>query len=139
MDINPILNLLRFQFIRYFIVGIANTLFSYSLFATFLWLGLAYQKASLLALLLGIFFSFMMQGRWVFEDTSAFAFIKFIVTWCMLYGINIFIISRLLDAAVNVYLAGASATLPVTLLSFVFLKLAVFSRGKTPDAASFTR
>ncbi len=84
-----------------------------------------------------IFFIFIMQGRSVFENSCVSEFTTFDVTWCILFSLNIYIIYKLVDVAFDVYLAGAIKTLPATLLSF--FKLAVFRRGETPCAASFTR
>jgi len=121
---------LPFQFVRFLVVGLGNTIFSYTVFAAFIWLGFPYKYASLLSLVLGIFFSFYMQRRWVFRRAQPAAIYKFILTWCLLYGLNVLIISFLISKNLNAYLAGAIAVIPVTLLSFFILKLAVFGLNK---------
>lgn len=129
----------RHQFARYVLVGIGNTAFSYSLYAAFLWWGLAYPYASLLSLVLGILFSFFMQGRLVFGNTSRTRLTRFVLAWGLLYGLNILIITGLIQAALSAYLAGAIATLPVTLISYFVLKYAVFGGHKPPHTAPSTQ
>ena len=72
-------NVLKLQFIRYVLVGIGNTLFSYGLYAVLLFIGFEYRVASLLALVLGIAFSFTTQGTVVFRNATRFTFVKFVV------------------------------------------------------------
>ena len=124
------LKLLNFQFARYVLVGIGNTGFSYGVYAAFLFVGLEYRVASLLALLLGIAFSFTTQGAAVFGNVSRVTFAKFLVAWMLIYLFNIAIIALLMRAAMSAYLAGAVATVPVTLVSYFILKFAVFGRRK---------
>jgi len=131
-------NVLKLQFIRYVLVGIGNTLFSYGLYAVLLFIGFEYRVASLLALVLGIAFSFTTQGTVVFRNATRFTFVKFVVAWGLLYLFNISLIALLMRASLSAYLAGAVATMPVTLLSYFVLKLVVFSRSKANQSAKFT-
>ena len=129
----------RHQFVRYVLVGTGNTGFSYSLYAGFLWLGLAYPYASFLALVLGLLFGFFMQGRLVFGNTSSHTLARFMLAWGLLYGLNILIIAGLIEATFSAYVAGAIATLPVTLISYFVLKYAVFGGRKPPQATPSTQ
>lgn len=121
--------LLNVQFIRYLLVGIGNTVFSYGVYAAVLFVGIEYRFANLLALLLGIFFSFTTQGTVVFRNANGVTFLKFLVAWLLIYLFNISIISLLMRSAMDPYLAGAIATIPVTLVAYFILKFAVFGRG----------
>ena len=120
--------LLKLQFVRYVLVGIGNTAFSYGAYAALLSFGLDYRLANLLALLLGIAFSFTTQGTVVFQNATRITFVKFIVAWLVIYVLNISVIAILLRASANAYLAGAIAIVPVTLASYFILRLAVFNR-----------
>lgn len=124
---------LRHQFVRYVLVGICNTAFGYGVFALLFYVGLDYRLASLLALLLGIVFSFTTQGRIVFRGATRITFVKFVVAWAFMYLFNIALIAMMRRASIDTYLAGAIATVPVTLVSYVVLKFAVF--GRPPSAA----
>lgn len=124
--------LLNLQFVRYVLVGIGNTAFSYGVFAALMWGGLEYRIANLLALLLGIAISFMTQGTIVFQNANRFTLLKFILAWALLYGFNISIIALLIRTPMSTYLAGAIATVPVTLVSYIVLRFAVFG-SKSPN------
>jgi len=116
------------QFLRYILVGIGNTIFSYGAYSLFLFLGFKFQVANLMALLLGIAFSFTTQGNVVFKNATKVTFVKFVVAWFFIYLFNISIIGALVQATISPYLAGALATVPVTLVSYFILKYAVFGR-----------
>lgn len=129
------LNLLKLQFIRYVIVGIGNTAFGYGAYAALLFVGFEYRVASLLALVLGIAFSFTTQGNVVFRNATRVTLVKFVVAWVLLYLFNISLIALLLRSSLSAYLAGAVATVPVTFISYFVLKFAVFGRGKANQPA----
>ncbi len=122
---------IRHQFLRYVLIGIGNTVFSYGAYAALLFVGFEYRVASLLALVLGIAFSFTTQGTMVFRNATRITFVKFVVAWALLYLFNISLIALLMRASMSAYLAGAVATVPVTLVSYFVLKFAVFGRGKS--------
>ena len=121
----------RVQFFRFVLVGLLNTAFSYGTYAGLLYAGLEFRIASLIALILGIFFSFTTQGTVVFRNATRFTFFKFVIAWALIYGFNILVITLLMRASLGAYLAGAVATLPVTLASYFILKLLVFGRLKS--------
>ena len=121
----------RHQFVRFVLVGVGNTAFSYGAYALLLLVGLEYRIASLLALLLGIAFSFVTQGTVVFRNATRATFAKFVLAWALLYLLNISIIALLMRVPMSAYLAGALATVPITLTSFLVLKLFVFAQRKT--------
>jgi putative flippase GtrA len=52
--------------IRFVVVGLLNTGFSYLIYAALLHVGLGYQTANLMALVIGVLFSFKTQGRLAF-------------------------------------------------------------------------
>lgn len=116
------------QFIRYVLVGIGNTAFSYGIYAAFIFIGFEYRIASLLALFLGIVFSFVTQGKVVFKNATRITFSKFLMAWILIYILNISIISLLMKVSMSAYLAGAIAIVPVTLVSYFILKFAVFAQ-----------
>ncbi len=120
--------LLKLQFVRYVLVGIGNTAFGYGAYAAFLFVGFEYRLASLFALVLGILFSFTTQGKVVFRNATRVTFVKFVVAWMLIYIVNISIIALLMRIPMTAYLAGAIATVPVTLLSYFVLKFVVFAR-----------
>jgi len=127
--------LARPQFIRFLVVGIGNTIFSYLLYAGFILLGLDYRIASLTALVFGIGVSFTTQGILVFQNANRTTLVRFIGAWILIYSLNIYIISRMINISFNEYLAGAIATIPVTLASYFILKYFVFRRHAKDDSS----
>ena len=56
------------KFIKFLFVGGVNTVFGYSIFALFLFLGMHYAVATLFATILGILFNFKTTGVIVFNN-----------------------------------------------------------------------
>jgi putative flippase GtrA len=130
--------LLRHRFIRFLLVGTVNTGFSYLVYAIFLFIGLHFALANLLALIFGILFSFHTQGHLVFDNTDRRLLGRFVLAWVVIYLANLCIIAGFVALGCGAYLAGA-LTLPFsTGLSYVVLKRFVFRTGPGPrrvDAA----
>ena len=112
--------------VRFLAVGMLNTAFSYGIYAGFLYLGLGYQLANLIALVLGILFSFKTQGRLVFKNTDNRLFGRFLISWVMIYLGAITLIGRIIALGFDAYTAGALA-LPFSIaLSYLMQKYYVF-------------
>ena len=116
----------RWQLVRFLIVGVGNTIFSYAVYALGLFMGLPYWLASLVALVIGIAVGFVTQGRLVFRSSLEGRLPIFVTVWAALYGVNILVIRLLTDLGIDAYLAGAIATLPTVALSFALNRLVVF-------------
>lgn len=124
------LKLVSFQAIRYGFVGIFNTLFSYGMYAFMLFLGFRFEIASLISIMLGILFSFITQGFVVFKKISVISFMRYLLAWCGLYLLNIWLIKILMNISIGAYLAGALATVPVVVLAYFVMKYFVFRSSK---------
>lgn len=118
----------RHRPLRFVLVGVLNTGFSYFCYAAFLALGLAVPWASLLALVLGIVWSFSTQGTLVFQNATRVTFLKFSLNWLMLYVVNLGFIFLLMRMHLNAYVAGALSTIPVTAISYFSMKCFVFKK-----------
>lgn len=129
---------IRHQFVRYILIGIGNTAFSFGVYSTLLFVGFEYRIASLLALVVGIIFSFITQGTVVFKNVTRMTFAKFVIAWIIIYILNISVIAFLMHFSMNAYLAGAIATLPVTLVSYFIFKLVVFAHRNLTEPQSAT-
>lgn len=113
------------------VVGVANTGFSYLIYAMGLALGLHYAVANLVAMVTGILFSFKSQGRFVFNNRDTRLIWRFSGTWVCIWLFNIAFIALLTRQTTwDAYAAGAIALVPVTLISFVAQKYFVFSKVK---------
>jgi putative flippase GtrA len=114
------------QFVRFVLVGVANTAFSYAVYAMLLYAGLNYVLANLGACLLGIMFSFRTQGVLVFRNPAWRPLSKYVAFWLLIYLCNIGLIKSLLSYGFNAYAAGALALAPIVALSFTLQKYVVF-------------
>lgn len=121
------------QILRFVVVGVGNTAFSYAIYAVFLFIGFGYAIANLFALLISIVFSFKTQGRFVFNNTDNRRFLRFVIAWTLIYLATIALIGQLIALGLNAYVAGALALPFSTALSFVTQKYFVF---KTSTASA---
>ncbi len=115
--------------VRFVVVGVLNTAFSYLMYAAFLFIGLGYQVANFLSLIVGILFSFKTQGHLVFNNPNNRLFGRFVVSWVLIYLCTIAIIGWIMAFGFDAYLAGALA-LPFSVgLGYLFQKYFVFRRS----------
>lgn len=119
-------HLISKRFIRFVLVGGVNTAFSYAIYSLFLLIGFNYTIANLLALVVGILFSFKTQSAFVFYNSANRLLGRFFICWSFIYLINIFFIREMLALGLNAYIAGALAIPPITVLSYVIQKFFVF-------------
>ena len=124
VDMRRLLNL---QFVRFVLVGIMNTGFSYAVYAALLYLGLGFVVANLGAMLLGVLFSFRTQGRLVFGNRDERRIFRFAGCWAGIWVVNILLIAGFVKLDFNDYAAGALALVPVTLASYFIQKRIVFN------------
>lgn len=115
------------HFLRFVLVGLLNTVFSYSLYTLLVWLGMHFAAANLCATLAGIAFSFRTQGALVFGSHDWRLLRRFVPVWIGIYSINVGLITVLMAAGFNAYFAGAVALPPTILLSFLLQKRFVFA------------
>ncbi len=119
------------QFARFIVVGIVNTAFSYGIYACLIYFGLNYAVANLVALVIGMVFSFKTQGALVFANSENRRIFRFMLVWTFIYGVNIFVISRFIAFGFNPYVSGALAIPFATVLSFIAQKFFVFRPSRT--------
>ena len=115
------------QFARFVVVGVVNTGFSYFLYAALVYFGMAYAVANLVALVVGILFSFKTQGRLVFRRGGNHRLWRFVLVWTIIYVANTLIITLFIDKGLNAYVAGAAALPFTVILSYLAQKFFVFS------------
>jgi putative flippase GtrA len=118
--------LFKFEIFRFLFVGVVNTAFSFGVYSMLLFLGMKYFLANGVALVAGILFSFVMQGRFVFRNTQTRLLGRFVFGWIIIYFANIGFIRAMLQYGLNPYVAGALAIPPITLVSYFMQKYFVF-------------
>ncbi|WP_431482039.1 GtrA family protein [Pseudomonas thivervalensis] len=119
--------LLQVKLFRFLCVGVMNAAFGYGCFAGFLYLGLHYSAALLLATVLGIVFNFKSTGALVFGSQNNKLIFRFIAGYGVVYGANVAGIAALKLLGVDPYLAGMALIVPMALLSFVINNRFVFN------------
>jgi len=124
-------NILSHRITRFILVGILNTLFGYSLFALFVFLGMHYTAAVFFATILSLIFNFKTFGKWVFKTSHSRLIFKFVFGYVILYFINILLIKLFMFYFHNVYFSGAFAVTLTALCSYLINSRWVFHRGET--------
>lgn len=117
---------LDFRFLKFLVVGVVNTLFGYSMFALFIWLGITYSIALILSTVAGVLFNFKTIGQLVFSNRDNALLIRFIGVYTIIYFVNLYSLKALLGLHWNVYVASALLVVPMAILSFILNKTLVF-------------
>ncbi len=112
--------------LSFVLVGILNTSFSYLIYAAFLLIGLGYQLANLIALIIGILFSFKTQGRFVFGNPDNRLLGRFVFCWVIIYFCTTLVIGWIVSFGFNAYVAGALSLPFSVILSYLTQKFLVF-------------
>jgi putative flippase GtrA len=123
----------RAQFLRFLIVGGINTAFAYGVFALALYAGFHYALASLTSIVLGMFFSFFTQGKLVFKSNKPGELARFLAVATLLYFVHTGLLKAAAYFGIDLYLAGAALTFPLSLLSYVLNKHLVFRHAVRPN------
>lgn len=123
----------RHALVRYVVVGVANTGFSYAVYALALALGCSFPVASLISLIAGICLSFKTQGRFVFHNAQNSLFGRFVASWVLVYLINVGVIAVFVHLGFEPFMAGALA-LPFNVAAgFVLQRFFVFGGQRAPE------
>lgn len=117
----------RHRWIRFLVLGVVNTGFSYGIYAALVFLGVNYALSNLASLVLGILFSFRTQSKFVFQHARSYVFLRYIGVWAVIYCINVSVIALLMKFGWNAYISGALAIIPTAACSYFLQKLFVFS------------
>lgn len=116
----------RHRWLRFLLVGGMNTAFGYGIYALLLFAGLNYALANLLALWLGLVFSFRTHSGLVFRQRQWRRFFRYLLSWCAIYLLNIGIIALLLQRGISAYVAGIITIAPAAVLSYLAQRHFVF-------------
>lgn len=120
-------NLAKHQYVKFLLVGVLNSLFGYGCFALFLYLGLHYSAALLLATVLGVLFNFKSTGALVFGSRNNRLIFRFAGSYFVIYTINVIGIKIFTAVGIEAYIAGAILLLPMATLAFMINKWFVFN------------
>ena len=118
--------ILKKRFLRFLVVGVINTLFSYTIYALLTFLGVHYSLSIFLANGLGVLFNSKTIGKFVFNVRENHFIFRFFLIYLVIYILSVFSVKFLLQIQVNKYLAGGLIALPMAILSFTLNKKFVF-------------
>jgi putative flippase GtrA len=124
------------QLLRFILVGVVNTAFSYGIYVGMLFIGFDYAVANLVALVLGILFSFKTQGSLVFQNSNNQLLGRFVLLWAMIYLLTIALIGQFITMGLDAYTAGALALPFSTAFSYFGQKFLVFRKANGTRAES---
>ena len=112
---------------RFVLGGLFNTLVVYLLFALFIYAGVHYTLATLIAGALGVVIGYFTMSRWVFRTRRRKRFVHFSLLFTAMYFLSIAIQTVVLRTVIaNEYVAGAIALVVTSGISFLVNRYLVF-------------
>jgi len=116
---------------KYTYIGVINTFFGYSIYASLAFIEIPYLTALLLANIIGIIFNYFSTGRLVFKSKGNVSiFIKFFSAYFISYLINSILLSFFINFLnLNLYYGQIFCLPLIVLLNWVFLNYWVFSES----------
>jgi len=117
------------KFAKFILVGIANSLFGYSVYAIFIYFRVHYSLAVLMATLLGIAFNFRTIGGLVFNNKDRKHIFRFAGVYAITYALQVAALMMFDSYQVNLYSAGLVLAAPLAIISFVLNSKFVFREG----------
>jgi len=119
-----------FEFLKYNLVGVANTLVGFSIVFSLMFFGLHAIESNMIGYAIGAVLSFYLNSKYTFKSkrTKALA-LKFFGVLLVSYFLNFLVLQWLLLTEVDPYMAQLFSAVVYTFSSFVFMKVFVF--GKT--------
>lgn len=120
---------MKHRFAKFLLVGAINSLFGYGCFALFLYAGLHYALALLLATICGVLFNFKSTGAFVFGSHDNRLIFRFIATYAVIYFINASGVGLFSNIGLTPYVGGAILILPMAVLAYILNKRFVFNHG----------
>lgn len=114
------------KFILFLCVGLLNTLFGYSIFAFFLWIGFHFTISALISTIAGILFNFTTFGRIVFKSNSYSNLPKFVFIYALNYFLGVGVLYYCDQLDYNLYLVQAILLMPSAVLRYLLMKYFVY-------------
>ena len=113
------------RFFKFLFVGFLNTLFSYTIYAIFVSVGLGANVSLFLQYIIGVLWNFKTTGVIVFKTNNNRLLLKFVLCYVFTFVLNSVLLSFLLRYT-NEYIAQAILVLPIAIVSFLILRKFVF-------------
>jgi putative flippase GtrA len=115
---------------KFLSVGIVNTIFGYSIYVLFLFIGFTYTLALLFSTVLGVAFNYFNFGKFVFSGLRGWmVFCKFVTAYIAIYALNVVGLRVMVQYALLNPYAGQLMCIPLSvLLSWLLMNYWVFKR-----------
>lgn len=118
---------ISWRFIKFLFVGGVNTIWGYSIFALFNFIGLHYIISTLLATVSGVLFNFKTTGCIVFKNGDNRLIIKFVLVYSFTYFLTVFTLSLFDKFQLHNMYINYAILLPLNaIISYVLMKKIVF-------------
>lgn len=118
---------ISWRFIKFLFVGGVNTIWGYSIFALFNFIGLHYIISTLLATVSGVLFNFKTTGCIVFKNGDNRLIIKFVFVYSFTYFLTVFTLSLFDKFQLHNMYINYAILLPLNaIISYVLMKKIVF-------------
>ncbi|MBT3476098.1 GtrA family protein [bacterium] len=114
------------NFLLFLCVGLLNTLFGYSIFAFFLWIGIHFSIAALISTIAGVLFNFSTFGRIVFNNKSYSNLPKFTAVYALNYFLGVGVLYYCDELNYNLYFIQALLLVPTAILRYLLMKYFVY-------------
>jgi len=116
-----------FEFLKYNLVGVANTLVGFSIVFSLMFFGLHAIESNMIGYAIGAVLSFYLNSKYTFKSklTKVLA-LKFFGVLLVSYFLNFLVLKWLLSTEVDPYMAQLFSAVVYTISSFVFMKVFVF-------------
>ena len=117
-----------FEFIRYNLVGVVNTLVGFSIILSLMFMGVTPVISNLIGYIIGSILSFYLNSRYTFKaKTTKKDAVKFFTILFFSYCLNFITLSWLLTI-IDPYLAQFFSAIVYTVSSFILIKLTIFRK-----------
>lgn len=117
------------RIVRYYVAGLANTIFGFGIFSCFIYIGFNLFISQLFAHAIGTAFNFLTYGKFAFKSDAKI--INFIISYVLNYAIgfaSLYAVSLYISSP---YLAGLISTIFVSILNYFVLKNFVYGLGRS--------
>jgi putative flippase GtrA len=126
----------RQKIFRFILVGILNTIFGYGFYALLVFAGMKYTLAILFSTIAGIIFNFRTTGVLVFQNKDKRLFLKFLLVYALIYGLNVES-AKMLNSlySMSPYLSQAVILPFLATISYLLNRYFVFKEAKDKAGA----
>jgi putative flippase GtrA len=118
-----------YEFFKYNLVGIANTLVGFSIVFSLMFFGLSAEQSNMIGYAIGAVLSLYLNSRYTFKSKlSKILTLKFFGVLLFSYLLNFLVLKWFLSTEVDPYLAQFFSAIVYTISSFILMKVFVFNR-----------